>query len=99
MKISTTIEDIGGYGLDCVKFLYFFLMEAQCGHGLERAKIQTVNVTLFSNCFLISVFILNKYTLPLELINQQNLTEWIEILKTVVDRDVPAVSVFWLLSV
>ncbi|CAJ0953247.1 unnamed protein product [Ranitomeya imitator] len=33
------------------------------------------------------------YTLPLELINQPNLTEWIEILKTVVDRDVPAVSI------
>lgn len=74
-------------------------MEARCGHRLERAKIQTVNVTLLSNCFIIFVFILNKYTLPLELINQQNLTEWIEILKTVVDRDVPAVSVFWLLSV
>ncbi|KAM4778250.1 importin-7 isoform X1 [Corvus cornix cornix] len=35
-------------------------------------------------------YALVQYTLPLELINQQNLTEWIEILKTVVDRDVPA---------
>uniref|UniRef100_A0A8C0FUI6 Importin 7 n=1 Tax=Bubo bubo TaxID=30461 RepID=A0A8C0FUI6_BUBBB len=34
-------------------------------------------------------YALVQYTLPLELINQQNLTEWIEILKTVVDRDVP----------
>ncbi|KAG9468007.1 hypothetical protein GDO78_013890 [Eleutherodactylus coqui] len=35
-------------------------------------------------------YALVQYTLPLELINQPNLTEWIEILKTVVDRDVPA---------
>ncbi|XP_043915217.1 importin-7 [Protopterus annectens] len=35
-------------------------------------------------------FALMQYTLPLELITQQNLTEWIEIFKTVVDRDVPA---------
>ncbi|NWW88922.1 IPO7 protein, partial [Rhynochetos jubatus] len=35
-------------------------------------------------------YALVQYTLPLELINQQNLNEWIEILKTVVDRDVPA---------
>uniref|UniRef100_A0A8D2IL26 Importin 7 n=1 Tax=Urocitellus parryii TaxID=9999 RepID=A0A8D2IL26_UROPR len=34
-------------------------------------------------------YALVQYTLPLELINQQNLTEWIEILKTVVNRDVP----------
>lgn len=33
-----------------------------------------------------------QYNLPLELINRQNLTEWMEILKTVVDRDVPLVS-------
>lgn len=31
-------------------------------------------------------YALVQYTLPLELINQQNLTEWIEILKTVVNR-------------
>ncbi|XP_032021748.1 importin-7 [Hylobates moloch] len=37
-------------------------------------------------------YALVQYTLPLELINQQNLTEWIEILKTVVNRDVPNVS-------
>uniref|UniRef100_A0A2K5PS46 Importin 7 n=1 Tax=Cebus imitator TaxID=2715852 RepID=A0A2K5PS46_CEBIM len=36
-------------------------------------------------------YALVQYTLPLELINQQNLTEWIEILKTVVNRDVPNV--------
>ncbi|KAJ7344452.1 hypothetical protein JRQ81_000402 [Phrynocephalus forsythii] len=35
-------------------------------------------------------YALVQYTLPLELINQQNLAEWIEILKAVVDRDVPA---------
>ncbi|MEE6498745.1 hypothetical protein FKM82_003220 [Ascaphus truei] len=35
-------------------------------------------------------YALVQYTLPLELINQQNLTDWIEILKTVVDREVPA---------
>ncbi|CAI5763392.1 importin-7 isoform X1 [Podarcis lilfordi] len=35
-------------------------------------------------------YALVQYTLPMELINQQNLAEWIEILKTVVDRDVPA---------
>uniref|UniRef100_A0A8C5L2S8 Importin 7 n=1 Tax=Jaculus jaculus TaxID=51337 RepID=A0A8C5L2S8_JACJA len=34
-------------------------------------------------------YALVQYTLPLELINQQNLTEWVEILKTVVNRDVP----------
>ncbi|GCB73913.1 hypothetical protein scyTo_0002995 [Scyliorhinus torazame] len=34
-------------------------------------------------------YALVQYTLPLELISQQNLTEWMEILKTVVDRDVP----------
>lgn len=34
-------------------------------------------------------YALVQYTLPLELINQQNLAEWIEILKTVVNRDVP----------
>ncbi|XP_037584370.1 importin-7 [Cebus imitator] len=39
-------------------------------------------------------YALVQYTLPLELINQQNLTEWIEILKTVVNRDVPNVSFF-----
>lgn len=59
-----------------------------------------MEVTLFSNGFVITsptpLFFFIKYTLPLELINQQNLTEWIEILKTVVDRDVPAVSGFWL---
>lgn len=33
-----------------------------------------------------------QYNLPLELINRQNLTEWMEILKTVVDRDVPSVK-------
>lgn len=33
-----------------------------------------------------------QYNLPLELINRQNLTEWMEILKTVVDRDVPPVK-------
>lgn len=33
----------------------------------------------------------SQYNLPLELINRQNLTEWMEILKTVVDRDVPPV--------
>lgn len=38
----------------------------------------------FLICFL-------QYNLPLELINRQNLTEWMEILKTVVDRDVPPV--------
>ncbi|XP_069037868.1 importin-7 isoform X3 [Lepisosteus oculatus] len=36
------------------------------------------------------LYALFQYNLPLELINQQNLTEWMEILKTVVDRDVPA---------
>ncbi|XP_005989743.1 importin-7 isoform X2 [Latimeria chalumnae] len=35
-------------------------------------------------------YALVQYTLPMELINQQNLTEWIEIMKTIVDRDVPA---------
>ncbi|KAM5138812.1 importin-7 [Mantella aurantiaca] len=35
-------------------------------------------------------YALVQYTLPLELINQPSLAEWIEILKTVVDRDVPA---------
>uniref|UniRef100_A0A8C5PDX5 Importin N-terminal domain-containing protein n=1 Tax=Leptobrachium leishanense TaxID=445787 RepID=A0A8C5PDX5_9ANUR len=35
-------------------------------------------------------YALVQYTLPLELINQQNLADWMEILKTVVDRDVPA---------
>ncbi|XP_067902475.1 importin-7 isoform X2 [Heterodontus francisci] len=34
-------------------------------------------------------YALVQYALPLELISQQNLTEWMEILKTVVDRDVP----------
>lgn len=34
-----------------------------------------------------------QYNLPLELINRQNLTEWMEILKTVVDRDVPPVDI------
>uniref|UniRef100_A0A4W3JB10 Importin 7 n=1 Tax=Callorhinchus milii TaxID=7868 RepID=A0A4W3JB10_CALMI len=34
-------------------------------------------------------YALVQYTLPLELIHQQNLTEWMEILKTVVNRDVP----------
>lgn len=34
-----------------------------------------------------------QYNLPLELINRQNLTEWMEILKTVVDRDVPPVRI------
>lgn len=33
-----------------------------------------------------------QYNLPLELINRQNLTEWMEILKRVVDRDVPPVD-------
>ncbi|XP_066556946.1 importin-7 isoform X1 [Amia ocellicauda] len=36
------------------------------------------------------LYALFQYNLPLELINQQNLTEWMEILKQVVDRDVPA---------
>uniref|UniRef100_A0A4W4GGH1 Importin N-terminal domain-containing protein n=1 Tax=Electrophorus electricus TaxID=8005 RepID=A0A4W4GGH1_ELEEL len=35
------------------------------------------------------LYALFQYNLPLELINKQNLTEWMEILKTVVDRDVP----------
>uniref|UniRef100_A0A8C4EVV9 Importin 7 n=1 Tax=Dicentrarchus labrax TaxID=13489 RepID=A0A8C4EVV9_DICLA len=35
------------------------------------------------------LYALFQYNLPLELINRQNLTEWMEILKTVVDRDVP----------
>uniref|UniRef100_A0A8C5BNZ8 Importin 7 n=1 Tax=Gadus morhua TaxID=8049 RepID=A0A8C5BNZ8_GADMO len=35
------------------------------------------------------IYALFQYNLPLELINRQNLTEWMEILKTVVDRDVP----------
>uniref|UniRef100_A0A671PKH4 Importin-7-like n=1 Tax=Sinocyclocheilus anshuiensis TaxID=1608454 RepID=A0A671PKH4_9TELE len=35
------------------------------------------------------LYALVQYNLPLELINRQNLTEWMEILKTVVDRDVP----------
>ncbi|XP_068117032.1 LOW QUALITY PROTEIN: importin-7 [Hyperolius riggenbachi] len=35
-------------------------------------------------------YALVQYTLPLELINQASLTDWVEILKTVVDRDVPA---------
>lgn len=34
-----------------------------------------------------------QYNLPLELINRQNLTEWMEILKAVVDRDVPPVRI------
>ncbi|TNN86608.1 Importin-7 [Liparis tanakae] len=33
------------------------------------------------------LYALFQYNLPLELINRQNLTEWMEILKTVVDRD------------
>ncbi|MBN3273221.1 IPO7 protein, partial [Polyodon spathula] len=36
------------------------------------------------------IYALVQYNLPMELINQQSLTEWMEILKTVVDRDVPA---------
>lgn len=39
-----------------------------------------------------------QYNLPLELINRQNLTEWMEILKTVVDRDVPPVKTLQVLS-
>uniref|UniRef100_A0A7N6A6Q3 Importin N-terminal domain-containing protein n=1 Tax=Anabas testudineus TaxID=64144 RepID=A0A7N6A6Q3_ANATE len=35
------------------------------------------------------LYALFQYNLPLELLNRQNLTEWMEILKTVVDRDVP----------
>lgn len=35
------------------------------------------------------LYALFQYNLPLELINRQNLTEWMEILKRVVDRDVP----------
>uniref|UniRef100_A0A8C7YHS4 Importin 7 n=1 Tax=Oryzias sinensis TaxID=183150 RepID=A0A8C7YHS4_9TELE len=35
------------------------------------------------------LYALFQYNLPLELINRQNLTEWMEILKAVVDRDVP----------
>uniref|UniRef100_A0A8C9RSI1 Importin 7 n=1 Tax=Scleropages formosus TaxID=113540 RepID=A0A8C9RSI1_SCLFO len=35
------------------------------------------------------LYALFQYNLPLELINRQNLAEWMEILKTVVDRDVP----------
>uniref|UniRef100_A0A673FZ55 Importin-7-like n=1 Tax=Sinocyclocheilus rhinocerous TaxID=307959 RepID=A0A673FZ55_9TELE len=35
------------------------------------------------------LYALFQYNLPLELINRQILTEWMEILKTVVDRDVP----------
>nr|XP_061796203.1 importin-7-like [Nerophis lumbriciformis] len=35
------------------------------------------------------LYALFQYNLPLELINKQILTEWMEILKTVVDRDVP----------
>lgn len=76
-------------------------MVAKCvDKDLKELKFK-LKVTLFSYCFIIHLsspplFFFNKYTLPLELINQQNLTEWIEILKTVVDRDVPAVSGFWL---
>ncbi|KAG2463096.1 IPO7 protein, partial [Polypterus senegalus] len=36
------------------------------------------------------MYALVQYNLPLELINQQNLSDWMDILKTVVDRDVPA---------
>lgn len=43
----------------------------------------------FGSHDLIGLFL--QYNLPLELINRQNLTEWMEILKTVVDRDVPPV--------
>ncbi|XP_041929770.1 importin-7 isoform X2 [Alosa pseudoharengus] len=35
------------------------------------------------------LYALFQYNLPLELINRQTLTDWMEILKTVVDRDVP----------
>uniref|UniRef100_A0A1A8FX38 Importin 7 n=1 Tax=Nothobranchius korthausae TaxID=1143690 RepID=A0A1A8FX38_9TELE len=35
------------------------------------------------------LYALFQYNLPLELINRQNLTEWMEILKNVVDREVP----------
>uniref|UniRef100_A0AAY4EAX3 Importin N-terminal domain-containing protein n=1 Tax=Denticeps clupeoides TaxID=299321 RepID=A0AAY4EAX3_9TELE len=35
------------------------------------------------------LYALFQYNLPLELLNRQTLTEWMEILKTVVDRDVP----------
>lgn len=73
-------------------------MISKCRQRFERAKNQTESNTfkMLYNKFIFA-FVLFKYTLPLELINQQNLTEWIEILKTVVDRDVPAVSGFWLL--
>lgn len=53
--------------------------------------------TLCSNFITIKIsFVTNlppQYNLPLELINRQNLTEWMEILKTVVDRNVPPVDI------
>lgn len=48
--------------------------------------------------FRINWLVFLQYNLPLELINRQNLTEWMEILKTVVDRDVPPVRMCFCLS-
>lgn len=46
----------------------------------------------FGSHKLIGLFL--QYNLPLELINRQILTDWMDILKTVVDRDVPPVRRF-----
>ncbi|TSL68247.1 Importin-7 [Bagarius yarrelli] len=57
---------------------------------LVQKQIFKILYALFQMSY--EVFMLPlQYNLPLELINRQNLTEWMEILKTVVDRDVPPV--------
>ena len=69
----------------------------QVGGRHTRVALSSISaVWRFSPCFrgvrlLTRASVPSQYNLPLELINRQNLTEWMEILKAVVDRDVPPV--------
>jgi len=53
------------------------------------------NICLFSETISISLlyfFFLFQYALPLQLVNNQTMTQWMEIFRTVIDRNVPPVS-------
>lgn len=45
-------------------------------------------MTMMLFCFFFSLF---QYALPLQLVNNQTMTQWMEVFRTIIDRNVPPV--------
>ena len=50
-----------------------------------------MTMTMMTMTTVLNLIALLQYSLPLQLINNTVMTQWMEILRTIMDRDVPAV--------